>query len=205
MPLTQQANLYHASSPRFTVGDVLDDESVVYQVGWSTSRPGWWITTQFADGTPHSGGIESMFSSRTIVIRAADNAGTTSPAELQAAPPKAGDTVRLTMKSTRTGVVDKQGSHNRLHVQGYYLDAPGREVEILERAKPPVPPLPTADGYHLGYDRMTLADIVVIVVDGEMYLPDAAKLGGIGGRLGNPERFAPFQKLSITTIGKKGQ
>ena len=187
----QQANLYYGPAPRFTVGDVLSDGTTVHSVGWHVPRKQWWVTTQLADGTADSGGIEPFFANRTIVIRAADKPSAATPEN----PPQVGDKVRLT--TNVEGIVYKSG--DTLCVSGWNLDASNRTVEILERAEPILPkvPLPTEDGYYVGYDKMLEADIVVIVVGGKIRLPNANNTGGIGHILGSPERFAPFQKLTI--------
>ena len=101
-----------------------------------------------------------------------------------------GDTVRLTI--TAEGVVSKwQGE---LHVMGFTLVGIDRTVEILSRA---IPPLPTAAGYYLGYNKVAEADFLIVVIDGVIHLPDATKLGGIGIKVGFPERFAPFHRLVL--------
>ena len=102
-----------------------------------------------------------------------------------------GDTVRLTI--TLEGEVYK-GDSGRLFLGDWYVDAPGRTVEILSRA---IPPLPTGAGYYVGYDKAAEADFLIVVVDGVIHLPDATKLGGIGIRVGFPERFAPFRRLVL--------
>ena len=190
----QQANLYHGPAPRFTVGDVLSDESIVHSIGWHVPRQQWWVTTRLADGTPDSGGIEPFFANRTIVIRAADNPLMATPEN----PPQLGDRVRLTMKREQVGRVDKTIGTGKLHVNGFYLDVSGRTVEILERAQPKFS-LPNEDGYYLGHDKMMKGPILTVVYGGKMCIPDANKAGGIGQVLGSPERFVPFQKLIIDT------
>jgi len=99
-----------------------------------------------------------------------------------------GDTVRLW--TSHEGVVKRSGEI--LYVGSMDLNAPNRTVEILSRA---TPPLPNAAGYYVGYDKVAEADFVIVVVDGVIHLPDATKLGGIGIRVGWPERFAPFRRL----------
>ena len=102
-----------------------------------------------------------------------------------------GDTVRL--KFTIEGIVQKTFS-GILNVNNMWLDLPDRTYEILHRA---TPPLPSEYGYYVGYDKMLEADILVIVVNGKIRLPNANNTGGLGHVLGNPERFAPFHQLVL--------
>lgn len=99
-----------------------------------------------------------------------------------------GDMVRLTI-TVEGETVEARG---KLFVGGCAVYGAGHTVEILSRA---TPPLVADDGYYLGYDKAAEADFVVVVVCGVIYLPDATKLSGIGIKVGNPERFAPFHQL----------
>ena len=99
-----------------------------------------------------------------------------------------GDTVRLTI--TLEGQVKE--SFGSLVLDGFVLNRTNHTVKILCRA---IPPLPNAAGYYVGYDKAAEADFVVVVVGGVIHLPDATKVGGIGIKVGNPERFAPFRRL----------
>ena len=100
-----------------------------------------------------------------------------------------GDTVRLTIEGKVYESFD-----GWLMVDGTLLKGTNRTVEILSRA---TPPLPNAAGYYVGYDKAAEADFVIVVIDGVIHLPDATKLGGIGIKVGNPERFAPFRRLVL--------
>ena len=104
--------------------------------------------------------------------------------------PQVGDTVRLT--HTIEGDVFMVGP--TLTVSGWALVGPNRTVEILSRA---TPSLPDEDGFYVGYDKLAEADLLAVVYNGKLHLPNAARLGGIGHLLGDPERFAPFRPLVL--------
>lgn len=64
---------------------------------------------------------------------------------------------------------------------------------------------PLHDGVYVGFDQLAECAIITIVQDGVMRLPDAAKVGGLGSVLGDPERFAPFERLYTEAMLRPGQ
>lgn len=65
---------------------------------------------------------------------------------------------------------------------------------------PPAPEIPTEPGYYVGTDQLADCPILVIVeANGRICRPDASKPGGLGPKVGNPERFAPFTHLERRT------
>ena len=90
-----------------------------------------------------------------------------------------GDTVRLTMD----GVVYK-GESGRLFVNGWYVNAPDRTVEILSRA---IPPLPSEPGtWWLDKDD----DVWQVSVQGQLWCLVAPDFR-------HPANVAPFRQLVL--------
>lgn len=109
---------------------------------------------------------------------------------------KVGDRVRLTGNDeVHEFVVDRV----RSNASGLYLlDArlqafasdEGWTLEILERAKPV---LPTEPGYYSAHDKLANSDFVVRITEGgEIQFQQGSKWD----KLGDPERFAPFTRLT---------
>ena len=92
-----------------------------------------------------------------------------------------GDTVRLTI--TTKGKVF-MGIGRQLHVDGYDIAGPGRTIEILSRATPPLPSEPGTFWLDL-HD-----DIWKVNEHGRLYYPAAP-------RMTDPEFFRPFRQLVL--------
>lgn len=57
--------------------------------------------------------------------------------------------------------------------------------------------LPTEPGIYRGHDRLTENEnFLVVVEDGVIYIADPSSHRGLGAVLGQPERFAPFVRLT---------